>query len=367
MRAGDASVVKEIFLLAGLLMVILLTGGGSRALPADAEAYAASNIIWAQFSPLAASALPGQCSALLAGEDARSPRSVILSLKPENMLMRRIADITAVPSVPKPEQASAAATIASRGRVVTPAPPLVETDVVPRQAPAPPNIIILPEAEKLAVANEPEAAEDEIVPVAAFKNKTILTYCTHSSESYIPDSGVARQEGQAGLINTVAERMDRQLRRYGFKARHDDAIHDAPSYNDSYANSRSTVERLLADSRNTVALFDIHRDSIPGADDGGTVTIKGNEAAQILIIVGTDGVRAHPHWEQNYAFAQELYRLGEEKYPGLIRGVRTHPGSYHQEYHTGALLLEMGNDQNTLEEAIYAAELFAGLLADYFK
>lgn len=369
MRTRNGFDPKQLLLLAGLMLTIFITGSQG-AMPAAMTAETAADWSrWAEFDAERAERLAGQCSALLANEGAaRAMASLwaMLSLQPERMLPRPLVALAAAEPSPLPvaEETPPVTTLASRGRTGAEA---VDPPSAQPLAAAKPELLVIPEPATASALAASAPSVDEVAPVAAFKRMTILSYCTHSSESYIPDSGVARQEGQAGMINQVAERLSRQLKRYGFKAEHDATIHDWPSYNHSYVNSRATVKALLEDNQNVVALFDIHRDSIPGATDGSTVSVRGRPAAQILIIVGSDGTREHPYWEENQRFAQELYQLGERKYPGLIRGVRTYEGSYHQEYHQGALLLEMGNDRNTLEEALYAAELLADLVAEYFR
>ena len=54
------------------------------------------------------------------------------------------------------------------------------------------------------------------------------------------------------------------------------------------------------------------------------------------------------------------------KVSGLIK-VRTKAGTYNQEYHHHALLLEFGTDQNKLEEVLYAGELFSDILVEVLK
>lgn len=198
-----------------------------------------------------------------------------------------------------------------------------------------------------------------------FGDDRIVCYCTHSSESYIPDSGSAKTEGKRGLINDVAEYMVKETARQGLKAEFVNTIHDYPEYDKSYTNSRNTVNNILKDGP-VRALFDIHRDSIPGQGKGNAVTINGQKAAQILIIVGTDERKSHPQWRKNLDFAQRLYDTSEKMYPGLIR-VRTQAGTYNQEYHDHALLLEFGSDYNSLEEARYSAGLFSRVLIQVLK
>lgn len=219
------------------------------------------------------------------------------------------------------------------------------------------NLVIDPEPQPVAHVDENRKL---------FGEKRIVCYCTHSSESYIPDSGKAKTEGKRGLINKVAEYMMQETARQGLRAEFVNTIHDYPEYDKSYTNSRNTVNNILKDGP-VLALFDIHRDSIPGQGRGNAVTINGQKAAQILIIVGTDERKSHPNWHKNLNFAQQLYDTSEKLYPGLIKGVRTKAGTYNQEYHDHALLLEFGSDYNSLEEARYSAGLFSRVLVQVLK
>lgn len=233
-----------------------------------------------------------------------------------------------------------------------------------------------PEEEESFIEFEDEAPPGEdiadetsepVQPVAEMRGGKILLYCTHSAESYIPDEGKARVDGKRGLVNEVAQHLGKELRKDGMNSEFIDTIHDWPDYLISYTNSRNTIKGFLARNQSVAAVFDVHRDSIPGAKQGETVMINGKKCAPILIIVGTSERKPHPHWKKNLAFAQELYQTSEAKYPGLIKGVRTKAGTYNQEYHQRALLLEIGYDLNTLAEARYAAELFSDVLAEVMK
>jgi len=207
---------------------------------------------------------------------------------------------------------------------------------------------------------EPIARSDQYADV--LKNHSVVFYCTHSAETYIPDSGQARVDGRRGLVNGVAQTLAKKLEESGAKSEYIDTMHDCPDYNQSYARSRETVKSVVESHEDLLALFDIHRDSIPGQKEGETITIDGRPCARILIIVGSDERKPHPHWRENQAFAEKLSAVGEEMYPGLIKGVKVKAGTYNQEYFPHALLLEFGSDQNSFEEAQYAAESFARVL-----
>ena len=214
---------------------------------------------------------------------------------------------------------------------------------------------------------KPEKAEQETVDTGLFKGQKVFIYCTHSAESYVPDGGKARVDGKRGLINSVAGSLRKYIAAQGIQAEFTNKIHDYPDYNQSYANSRSTVKQILQSNDHVLALFDVHRDSVPGMTTAPTIEIAGKKSARILIVVGTNQRKPHPDWKKNNAFAEALYKQGEKMYPGLIKGITTKAGTYNQEFHPHALLLEFGSDYNTLEEASYAAQLFADILLQVLK
>jgi len=203
--------------------------------------------------------------------------------------------------------------------------------------------------------------------LARFSKSEVFLYCTHSAESYTPNSGKARLDGQRGLINQVAATLERSLNNRGLPAQFIDTIHDYPDYNKSYTNSRVTVNKIVSANKNILALFDIHRDAIPGEGKPVTVDINGQKTARILIVVGSNERKPHPNWQQNRKFAEQLYQQGEKTYPGLIKGVITKAGTYNQEYNPRALLIEFGSDGNSLEEASRAAQFFAQILVEVLK
>ena len=100
-----------------------------------------------------------------------------------------------------------------------------------------------------------------------------------------------------------------------------------------------------------------------------TVTIDGKKAAQMMIIAGVVGTEAlpNPHWEQNLAFAAQWQKLLTERYDGLMRPLSTVGSRYNQHLHAGYLLVEVGSEGNTVDEAVYSAQLLGTTLAELLK
>ncbi len=224
---------------------------------------------------------------------------------------------------------------------------------------------IVSESPEIIAADSPLNTNSDYFEL--FTGKKAALYCTHSGESYIPDSGDARVEKE-GLINDVAVSLSESLSLQGLECDFISTVHDFPDFNKSYTNSRETVNKVIAQNPNKLlALFDIHRDSIPGLKNADTITVDGEKAAVILIIVGTNERKKHDHWQENLDFANRLKKQSDKLYPGLIKAVRTKAGTYNQEFHNHALLLEFGSDQNTLEECKYSTQLFADILLEVLK
>ncbi len=191
----------------------------------------------------------------------------------------------------------------------------------------------------------------------------VAIYCTHSSETYMPDDNRTHTNGERGLINDVALELAKGLSQLSFRAVFVDTVHDSPEYTESYVKSRETVKQLLEEDSHWGAIIDVHRDSIPGQKSPAVVDVNGKKAAQMLIIVGSDQRKDNPEWEKNLEFAEKLYSEAENNYPGLVRGVRIKPGTYNQDLYSPSILLEVGNEYNSLEDASYGVTLFTEILA----
>ena len=84
-----------------------------------------------------------------------------------------------------------------------------------------------------------------------------------------------------------------------------------------------------------------------------------------MIISGCegDGVENFPTWKENLVFALNLQSQVEEKNSGLMRPIFFCNRKYNMDVTPCSLLLEFGTDANTLEEAVYSAELVGEALA----
>ena len=202
----------------------------------------------------------------------------------------------------------------------------------------------------------------------------VLIMHTHTTESYaLSDNDYydinypSRNLDATRNVVRVGDEITKQLEAAGIGVIHDTTVHDYPSYNGSYDRSKQTVETILAQYPSIKVVLDIHRDAIETNDGtryAPVANIDGRNAAQIMIISGCDdGTMDYPNYLQNLAFASVLEQQIESDYPGLTRPISFKYKYYNQSLTTGSLLIEVGSNSNSLDEAIYSGYLLGKSLA----
>lgn len=197
---------------------------------------------------------------------------------------------------------------------------------------------------------------------------TVLILHTHTSEAYTPSAAFTytpsdpyRTEDPAENICLVGAALAESLRKNGVKAVCDTTSHDYPSYSGCYNRSLATIEKNLQENPSIGVVIDLHRDALSAGD--GTylktaATVDGKAAAQVLVIVGTDaGGLAHPTWQQNLSLGLCVQKDLCSLYPELARPLQLRTERFNGHVSPGALLIEIGSNANTMEEALVSAEL----------
>lgn len=197
----------------------------------------------------------------------------------------------------------------------------------------------------------------------------VLIVHTHASECYTKGPGEDfsyssnyRTLDEDYNLLSVGDRVAEILEAGGVKVLHDRTLHDQPSYNAAYDNSRASVEAYLAEHPSIRMVLDIHRDA---AETGNgqlrtEAVVDGRPSAQLMMVVGTDASGLfHPQWQENMALAIKLTAQLEKTWPGLTRPISFRAQRFNQDLSTGAMLVEVGAAGNSHEEALTAAEALA--------
>lgn len=202
----------------------------------------------------------------------------------------------------------------------------------------------------------------------------VLIVHTHTSESYMEedlgyyyDSFYPRSEDPTKTVCAVGDAITASLKNAGINTIHITTVHDT-TYTGSYKRCAESINKCLEQYPSIKVVLDIHRDSIE-ADDGEkikpTFIYNGKKAAQIMIMAGydKDGSLNFPDWRYNLRFALRLQQCAEDMYPGMTRPLYFGNFAYNMYINTGSLLIEVGTDANTIEEASYTGELLGNVIA----
>lgn len=207
----------------------------------------------------------------------------------------------------------------------------------------------------------------------------VLIYHTHTTEGYqtldlgwYSNSVVTRSKDSATNMVRVGDEIAEQLEEAGIGVIHDKTIYDT-TYSGAYYRSEDQIEKYMKKYPSLQVLLDIHRDAIKNPDTGvmtkPTAEINGKKAAQIMIVSGCEdgGVVGFPDWEYNLRFALNLQKECEDKYPGLVRPLFFCSRQYNMHKSHCSLLIEMGSDANTLDEAAYSGRLLGDALSSMLE
>ncbi len=196
----------------------------------------------------------------------------------------------------------------------------------------------------------------------------ILIIHTHSSEAYTP-AGLDRYEASGDSRTLDAERniirvgdeLTKVLESFGLNVIHDTGVYDYPSYTGSYNRSGARIEEYLAQYPTIKIVIDLHRDAL-GSNDVLYKVVASEDgvcASQVMLLVGTDAAGlTHPNWRQNLSLAVYLQNAVSEKYPSLMRPISVVSYRYNQQLTEGSMIIEVGSNGNTLQEALAAVRLF---------
>ncbi len=194
----------------------------------------------------------------------------------------------------------------------------------------------------------------------------VLIVHSHGSESFAP-TGEYQETTAYHTLNTnynmvsIGSFVAEKLEEAGISVLHDTALHDEPSYNASYNNSRKSVQAYLEAYPSICLVLDLHRDSIEDEEGNQlvhTVFSQGTTIAPLMLVVGTDyGGLQHPRWQENLSLALKLQTQLEDICPGICRNINLRTQRFNQDLSTGAMLVEVGASGNTRQEALGAAEV----------
>lgn len=190
----------------------------------------------------------------------------------------------------------------------------------------------------------------------------VLIYHTHTSESYKPGEAISSDNSQN--VCSVGDALVSELQsNYGISAINDTTVHDAEAYTQSYARSVVTLDKYLKQYRDFKLIIDLHRDSVDDNKKVVTTKMNGENVAKISLVMA----KKNPHFDKNMALANRIMESCNKNFPGFCRGVIYYNYGtryFNQDRSNNAILVEVGADVNTTDEAKASAKYLARAIAE---
>lgn len=200
----------------------------------------------------------------------------------------------------------------------------------------------------------------------------ILIYHTHTHEAYqqvASDPYVETEQwrtlDQDRSVVRVGKELAEMLRGKGFDVAHDTTDHESPELDTAYARSLETIEKYGKGAFDVY--IDLHRDAYGESTHNGimSVSLKNKNAAQLMVLLGSgDSFDEKPNFTANYQFAKALTEKINALSPNLCRDIMVKHNRYNQHVGDKAILIEVGHNLNTLEEALNSIPTLAEALCD---
>lgn len=197
------------------------------------------------------------------------------------------------------------------------------------------------------------------------KQNPILIYHTHTHEAYAPEEGDSyaaleawRTDDTQHNVVQLGRALAQALREKGYIVIHDTTDHEQDSLDDSYVRSLETLESY---EEHFLLCIDLHRDAyVEGMRS--CIEHEGKNYAQLMCLVGRGDLYPadeKPDYEKNLQFAQNITSRLNYVIPDICRNVTIKKGRYNQHIGEYNLLIEVGHQKNSLQQALNSIPILA--------
>ena len=206
------------------------------------------------------------------------------------------------------------------------------------------------------------------------EDPTMLIYHSHAGETYSdsPEGNYHSQNNRDKSVLEVGTLLTEQLSQKGWGVAHSTKYHDYPDFTKSYASSLETVKSMLNNHKNINIAIDLHRDGRDLKTDADmqkenermSTTYNGEKVAKFFFVVGMK----NPNLDEVKSLAEDITKFAKSKYPELVLPVVEHKyGKFNQYMTENHMLIEIGSNGTSSDEAKAYVKYVAEILDEYFK
>ena len=194
----------------------------------------------------------------------------------------------------------------------------------------------------------------------------ILIYHTHSQEGFadsIPGEAATTIVGVGDKLAKILQET------YGYMVLHHTGQYDVEDRDDAYSKSLPAIEQVLQENPSIQVIIDLHRDQM-AEETKLVMDLDGRPTARFMFFNGLSRTRKtgnisylyNENQDANLAFSFQMQLKATEYYPGLTRKIYLKGYRYNMHLRPRTLLVELGAQNNTLEEAMNACDPLAHIL-----
>lgn len=199
------------------------------------------------------------------------------------------------------------------------------------------------------------------------KGPQILIYHTHSQEGFVDSIPGDDSTTIMGVGEHLAEILRNQ---YGYEVLHHMGKYDVKSRDSAYSRALPEIEKVLKENPSIQVVIDLHRDAVADESKKLMMELDGRPTARFMFFNGVSCTRKtgnidylyNPNLKENLAFSFQMKKVAEEYYPGLTRKNYIHGYRYNMHLCGKTTLIELGAQNNTLQEAMNACDPIAHVL-----
>lgn len=214
--------------------------------------------------------------------------------------------------------------------------------------------------------NAEEMLKEDMTLTQGTESPQILIYHTHSQEGYVDSIAGDSTTTVVGVGEYLTQLLQEK---YGLSVLHHTGEYDVETRDDAYSRAGPAVEKILAENPGIEVVIDLHRDGV-GENTHLVTTQDGVEMAKIMFVnglsrttkLGEIGYLYNPNLADNLTFSFQTQLAAAEYYPGLSRGVYLKGYRFNLHYCPKSLLVEVGAQTNTVQEAMNAMVPLADIL-----
>lgn len=197
----------------------------------------------------------------------------------------------------------------------------------------------------------------------------IMIYHTHSQEAYCNSDGTPGTSvvGVGDYLTYLLQEV------YHIPVLHHKEAYDINNRDHAYSTALPNITKVIQENPSIQLVIDLHRDGVP--EGTRLVTqVQGKDTAKVMFFNGLSRTTqngdidylANPYIQNNLAVALQMQMAAYEYYPGFTRPIYLKGYRYNMHVCKQCMLIEVGAQTNTYEEAKNAMEPLAHLIAKVF-